>query len=407
MNARIYCLSDKILLGRTSNKSIQYVSKCLFSKGFRIDEIQILPNNVTENFDDITRFEGKQNLFVYILDSQISYPQILNGICQKTGVEKATSNIAKTVIQSRYSSKNIPMPKESADCQLVPEGAYVVGNIYSDIQCVVLSSKNDFYLIMPSGEQELETYLDKMLSFVLQNQPQYKQCQTFKTFGLSEQNIRQVLSDLIKNKDKISINVYSDNLDSEIIIRSKSEQVAFNEYVGKVFSRLNKYIYAEEAISMEQTLFRLLSNSNLNVSFGESITHGNILNSLMTANPEFSKYIKATYVFQDAKNICDRISAKTSTIQNFGNSSVETIFEVSSNIINETGSDIVCGVVGSFENEVCKSYVAVGDKNAIHVYKNTFCAPFCEAIDSTTKATLFYLIKKLRQNDFHFDKKTI
>ena len=51
--------------------------------------------------------------------------------------------------------------------------------------------------------------------------------------------------------------------------------------------------------------------------------------------------------------------------------------------------------------------VAVGDKNAIHVYKNTFCTPFCEAIDSTTKATLFYLIKKLRQNDFHFDKKTI
>lgn len=407
MNARIYCLSDKILLGRTNNKCLGFVSKTLFSKGFRIDEIQILPNNVTENFDDITKFEGKQNLFVYLLDSQISYPQILNGICQKSGVEKTTSNIAKTVIQSRYSSKNIPMPKESTDCQLVPEGAYVVGNIYSDIQCVVLSSKNDFYLIMPSGEQELETYLDKMLSFVLQNQPQYKQCQTFKTFGLSEQNIRQVLSDLIKNKDKISINVYSDNLDSEIIIRSKSEQVAFNEYVGKVFSRLNKYIYAEEAISMEQTLFRLLSNSNLSVSFGESITHGNIVNSLMTANPEFSKYIKATYVFQDAKNICERISAKTSTIQNFGNSSVETIFEVSSNIINETGSDIVCGVVGSFENEVCKSYVAVGDKNAIHVYKNTFCTPFCEAIDSTTKATLFYLIKKLRQNDFHFDKKTI
>ena len=407
MNARIYCLSDKILLGRTSNKSIQYVSKFLFSKGFRIDEIQILPNNVTENFDDITKFEGRQNLFVYLLDSQNSYLQILNGICQKTGVEKTISNIAKTVIQSRYSSKNIPMPKESADCQFVPEGAYVVGNIYSDIQCVVLSSKNDFYLIMPSGEQELETYLDKMLSFVLQNQPQYKQCQTFKTFGLSEQNIKQVLADLIKNKDKISINVYSDNLDSEIIIRSKSEQVAFNEYVGKVFSRLNKYIYAEEAITMEQTLFKLLSNANLCVSFGESITHGNIVNSLMTAYPEFSKYIKATYVFQDAKNICDRISAKTSTIQNFGNSSVETIFEVSSNIINETGSDIVCGVVGSFENEVCKSYVAVGDKNAIHVYKNTFCGTYAEVIDSTTKSTLFYLIKKLRQNDFHFDKKTV
>lgn len=407
MNARVYCLSDRLLLGKSNDKSLKYVSKSLFANGFHIDELKILPNNTTENFDDITKFEGKQNLFVYLVESQNSYSQILNKICSKFGINQTLSSIAKTVIQNRYVTKNIPMPRESEQCQYVPEGAYVVGNIYSDIQCVVLSMKNDIYLIMSNGEQELETYLDKMLSFVLENQPSYKQSQTFKTFGLSEQNIRQVLSDLIKNKDKISINVYSENLDCEIIIRSKSEQVAFNEYVGKVFSRLTKYIYAEESISMEQTLFKLLSNSNLSISFGESITHGNVFNSLMNSNPEFSKYIKATYVFKDANNICERISAKSSTIKNFGNSSVETAFEISSNIINETSSDVVCSVVGKYENQICQSFVAVGDKNAIHVYKNTFCAPYNVAIENTTKATLFYLIKKLRQNDFHFDKKIV
>lgn len=407
MNARIYCLSDKILIGRTKKTNIQYVSKLLFSKGFRIDTIQILPNNVSENFDDISKFEGKQNLFVYLTDSQTSYSQILNSVCEKTGNQKTTSNIAKTVIQNRYISKNFPISKESEQCQFVPEGAYVVGNIFSDIQCVAVGSKNDYFLIMPCGQQELEAYLEKMLDFVLQGQLTYKQCQTFKTFGLSEQSIKQVLGDLIKNKDKISINIFCDCLDCEIIIRSKSEQVAFNEYVGKVFSRLNKYIYAEESISMEQTLFRLVSNSNLCISFAESITHGNIINSLLSANPEFAKHIKATYVFQDANNICDKISAKTLTVQNFGNNSVETIFEVSSNIINQTNCDIVCGVCGNFENGTCKSFVAIGDKNAIHVYKNSFCAQIDEAIDSTTKATLFYLIKKLRQNDFHFEKKTV
>lgn len=406
MNARIYYLGDKLLLGRIKNDVLANLGKTLFSNGFRIDEIRVLPTGANDDFDEITKLDGKQNLFVYLLESPTSYPQILDKICSKLGLVKVQSNIAKTVIQNRYLSKNIPLSKESEQCQLVPSGAYVVGNIFSDIQCVVASGKNDFYLIMSGGEKETTNYLEKMLSFVLENQPKYQQTQTFRTFGLSEANLKQVLQDLIKNKDKISINVFSDNLDGEIIIRSKTEQPAFHEYVGKVFSRLTKYIYAEESISMEQTLLRLLKNSNLSLSVGESITHGKII-SLLCENPEFLPHIKSSYVFQDSHNICDRISAKATTIQNFGNASVETVFEVSSNIINESQADIVCCVVGKFENDSCKSFIAVGDKNAIHVYKNTFIGTFDESIQNTTKATLFYLIKKLRQNDFHFDKKTV
>lgn len=406
MNAKIFYLGDKILLGKTKNDVLSYLSKTLFSNGLRIDEIRILPTNATWDFDEIKKLEGKQNLFVYLLESQNIYTQIVDKLCSKLGVEKVQSNIAKTVIQNHYISKNIPMPKESEQCQFVPNGAYVVGNIYSDIQCVVLQSKNDFYLIMPNSQQELSVYLEKMLSFILENQPRYQQNQVFKTFGLSEQNLRQVLGDLMKNKDKISINIYSDGLDGEIIIRSKAEQPAFHEYVGKVFSRLTKYVYAEESISMEQTLFRLLKNSNLTLSIGEGITHGNITNTL-SSNPEFLPLIKSTNIFQDAHNICDGISAKTTTIQNFGNASVETVFEISSNIINQTHADIVCAVVGKYKNGSCLSFVAIGDKNAIHVYKNTFFAPYEESIQNTTKATLFYLIKKLRQNDFHFDKKNV
>ena len=52
-------------------------------------------------------------------------------------------------------------------------------------------------------------------------------------------------------------------------------------------------------------------------------------------------------------------------------------------------------------------YIAVGDKREIHVYKNMFKGNSNEIIESVTMASYFYIIKKLKKNDFHFEKSTV
>ena len=71
------------------------------------------------------------------------------------------------------------------------------------------------------------------------------------------------------------------------------------------------------------------------------------------------------------------------------------------------GCDIAVATTGYAGDNTGENYIAIGDKNAVHVYKNIFCMSRENAIDNLCKAGNFYLIKKLRSNDFYFDKSNV
>ena len=52
-------------------------------------------------------------------------------------------------------------------------------------------------------------------------------------------------------------------------------------------------------------------------------------------------------------------------------------------------------------------YIAVGNADGIHVYKNTLFGNREQVIDSLTQTAFFYLIKNIKQNDLFFDKTTV
>ena len=69
---------------------------------------------------------------------------------------------------------------------------------------------------------------------------------------------------------------------------------------------------------------------------------------------------------------------------------------------NNSGMVLVtCGDIDS-ENHIC--YIAVGDSDGIHVYKNTCLGTRDQIIETVSKCAVFYLIKKLKQNDLFFNK---
>jgi len=52
-------------------------------------------------------------------------------------------------------------------------------------------------------------------------------------------------------------------------------------------------------------------------------------------------------------------------------------------------------------------FIGVGDRKRIDIYKNRFSGTREEIIETASNAALFYLIKKLRKNDFFLEKNTI
>ena len=87
-------------------------------------------------------------------------------------------------------------------------------------------------------------------------------------------------------------------------------------------------------------------------------------------------------------------------LEQFGKYSVNTVYELANAMLEKESSDNVLFVLADNESEYC--YIAVGDFDGIHVYKNKFNSNSNNYVDNLSKTATFYLIKKLKQNSLQF-----
>ncbi len=77
-------------------------------------------------------------------------------------------------------------------------------------------------------------------------------------------------------------------------------------------------------------------------------------------------------------------------------------------ILEQTGSDYVLCTLGEQITNSDKAhstvFIAVGDQDGIHVYKNNFIGSKEQLIQSISQTGLFYLIKNIKQKGLLFSE---
>ena len=87
-------------------------------------------------------------------------------------------------------------------------------------------------------------------------------------------------------------------------------------------------------------------------------------------------------------------------MSDYGKYSVNTVYELANAMLETKTGDLVLFVLGDKNSDIC--YMAIGDFDGIHVYKNKINIKNLNLIGNLSKTALFYLIKKLKQNDLCF-----
>lgn len=233
----------------------------------------------------------------------------------------------------------------------------------------------------------------------------------FKCFGITKSEATSILADIFANSEGVLITLYEDGPIVTIKIDADEENVRLLDKTAEIFQRLNNYIYAEEDISIYEAVFQLLKINNLTLATAESITAGNVAASFVKYNAGASKIlIEGNVVYSnDAK--MRMLGVPASTLDTYSAVSVETTYDMTKGCLKNSGADIVIsttGYAGGSENDNNGLvYIAIGDKKKIDVYKNRFEGNREEVIEIATMAAFFYLIKKLRKNDFFLEKNIV
>lgn len=411
MRATCIVPSSDVLLGKKSDNTIQYLSKRLLECGVtfsRINTIQNAPNEILSEIEN-----SKDSLIVILGEkSSVKNVNIKKAIASFYDTELVQNNVAVNAVQNYYKKQGQPVLLEHENEYFLPENSRVIINPNGPMQGFFIKNSAKSILFLPNDLLMVSKMYDyAVLPVLLENFSLEYLAYNIKTFGIVEKDILSLLKDLLSNKYKILITTYPQDLEVGIVVRynkSLSGEI-IEKFIQKIYERLNKYIYANEDVSIYKSALDLLKLSNKKIAIAECITGGNVMAGLLACDSDASKYIVDGVVCNNDKAKHDRAKVDNGVLNNYAPNSPEMAYEIGAGMLEVTDADLVLVTAGDTDfNPRNKSYsIAVGDRDGIHVYKNTFIGTHEQIIESVSKTSMFYLIKKLKQNDLSFLRDSI
>ncbi len=390
MNVHIIFLSDNILLGKKVCPS--FIEQACTLKGFNV-----LSKNIFPSFHpDLKEIFQKFPKDLHIIVVENAKARVNETIAQLTSDVLKENVFLKNAVLENYKLRNVPIEKERDEEWVIPSKARGIISVDDFHQGYFLKFEQSYFIVV-----SLSNFKELFLIAIDEIENTKFRTLSLKTFGLLEENLNKLLEEYVKNKDGIKIYTAIDDLDNDIILRAKEDNLRLNDYVAMIYRKLSKFIYANEDISIYKTAFSLLQAGHKVISIAESITGGNVCAMLIKNNEGASEIIKQSYVTYSDEEKQNILGVSKDTLASKGAVSAEIAYEMANGLLRRTRCDIAVATTGFASGQMAgECFIAVGDKQRIDVYKSIFSGSRKRIIENATKTAFFYIIKKLSRKEF-------
>ena len=382
----IYTFCDKTLVGRLENLSAKFLCENLYKLNFRIDEVSVFCTKY--DFESLN-FKNKDIYFLLVQKSS----SVLNSyLANILGSELAENSLLKKSVEDYYKTCNMPAEKDASLEWLIPSNATAITNPNGKTQGYLIKIGEADIFVLPNNFLELKTmYNDCVLDYLEKNYPINYKSETYKTFGLNEDYIKSILKDDIKNKDGVHITIFSKGLDNDVVIKAKEDNEKFEEYRRNVYSKLEKYVYSVQGLSLKQKLEREVLTQNINLSFAGDISISMLLSDF---DCSLQSNIFKSYFLPNKNAIASFLSG---TVTNY---TAEIAYDIAVKALEKSKGDLVLVSLCNLEENVNgETFIAIGNKVKIDIYRNKFSGTKQEILTSASQTAMFYLLKRLMQRD--------
>lgn len=390
-------LNSNLISCEKQTKIIEYLSSKLYEIGESFSLISYFDNGL-EKLKEVVG-QDYRLLFLIGTNDVIYNHNIKDNISRIAGDKLEINPTASQTLKSYCAKFNIPfsiqeemetnLPTKSIP--LVFEDSFFNGFMYK---------LNDTFIIyLPSDFELLENnYTKYILPLINDLTSVNSNVQILKCFGILEKDIKNLISDCF-GISGVEINIVSDDLDSAIFVRfsSEIEQSKQREIISNIISKLNKFVYSLDNDSIYKMAVDLLKVQHKSLIVCETLTYGEISKNLAQIDNEV---INFSGIYPSFDVIQREIKIDSQIISDYGKYSVNTVYELANAMLENKTGDLVLFVLGDKNSDIC--YMAIGDFDGIHVYKNKINIKNSDLISNLSKTAIFYLIKKLKQNDLCF-----
>lgn len=388
-------LNNNLIKTDEQNEILHDIQKQFFEIGEDVSLISYFDNNF-ENIKSIFE-KGFDRMFFIGTTSPIYNYNIKQNLCRLVGDTLDNNAICHTVLHNYCSNNNIVFSvQEDMEIKLPISALPIACDKFYNTGFVI--NRNNFQLTFLPGDIDFYRYITCNNIYILipQNNSNYETI-VLKCYGIFEKDIRAALTEEFSNPN-ITIQILSKSLDNAIYIRySISDSTSAREVVSSICTKLHKFIYSTEDMDLFKMANTLLSIQKKKISIAETLSLGEITSSLNCNN--FCNVLDS-YVFTNFDSLLRTFNLDKKIIETYGPLSVNTVYELDNLLLEKSCADIALFILGNKDSDTF--FIAIGDFDGIHVYKNKISANNKNLRESIAQTAIFYLIKKLRQNDLQF-----
>lgn len=200
-------------------------------------------------------------------------------------------------------------------------------------------------------------------------------------FGKSEKFLKEKLLNL-KNTSERDLEFQIIEIGQFLHIVYSSKQLSEELFEGGLYSNKRQ--------SLAQALKDILAEKTLSVA--ENMTAGTLTKKIA----EGCKTNLAGVEIICSDKDFDRLGMDQLYLEQNGSVSKETVFDMAKNLLRNKKTDLAVAITG-FDCDAGRSFVAVGNREQIHVYSSTFYGERDEIVENATNFALFKTICFLKE----------
>lgn len=376
MNAEIIAVGTELLLGDIVNTNAQYLSKKLAELGFSVYFQSVVGDNAARLEELAQQAKQRSDIVIYSGGLGPTEDDLTKETVAKVYEDTLTFDPKQfEKIQQFFQSCGKQMPHNNKKQAMVPTNGHILDNKNGTAPGVIFEHEGKIAILLPGPpsemclmfEQSVMPYLQKLQKSVLFSR-------VLRVYGIGESALETKTAHLLQKENPTSA-LYAKTAEVVVRITAKAEntekaKVLCDEIAQEFYQIAGDCLYAEGEQTLEETVVKILTQKNYQLSTAESCT-GGLLSQRITAVAGSSNVFSCGICSYGNSIKQKLLNVAEDTLQQHGAVSIETALEMAKGSLNISGSDIAVGITGiagptggTADKPVGLVYVAIADQKS-------------------------------------------
>jgi nicotinamide-nucleotide amidase len=346
MIASILTIGDEILIGQIVNTNSSWLAQQLNKLGIIVENIVTTGDNKDKIISAINGlFKTSDCIFTTGGLGPTNDDITKKVLCEYFNTYLVFSEKTFVDIKQMLEKRNIEITENNKTQAMVPKRAKIFDNINGTAPGLMLKKNNKILFAMPGVPFEMEhLFLHKILPYINKNfnfnQILHK---TLVIVGISEAILAEKISEWEKSlPDTIKLAYLPSYSHIRLRLSSYSADKNIVKFINEKISELKtiipQNIIADEDISLEELLGKLLKSQNKTLSTAESCTGGQIASMITSVSGSSQYYIGSIISYSNNVKI-EELNVNKSDINHYGAVSKQVVEQMAIGVRNKLRAD--------------------------------------------------------------------